>query len=221
MPDKIPCEIVTWHHFYQLCRVLAKRIIQSGFRPEVIVAIGRGGYMPARILSDLLGLMDLTSFKIEHYRGPGKPSRAAIRYPLSADLSGKRVLLVDDVTDSGETFLLAIEHLEQSGPPDEIRTAVLDHKTVSTYQPDYFARRIVKWRWLTYPWAIEEDIRGLLDRMVPRPGSVEAIMERLYRDHGLRLRRKQVEAILALIDGQSAQSATAVVSKQNNKDSHE
>lgn len=201
MPDKIPCELVTWHRFHQLCQVLAKRIIHSGFQPEVIVAIGRGGYMPARILSDLLGLMDLTSFKIEHYRAPGRPSRALIRYPLSADLSGKRVLLVDDVTDSGETFRLAIEHLLQSGPPAEIRTAVLDHKTVCAYQPDFFARRIVKWRWLTYPWAIEEDIRGLLQGMVPRPDNAEALMEFLHRDHGLRIPRKQAAAILELMEG--------------------
>jgi len=203
MPNKIPCELVSWHRFYRLCQVLAKRINQSGFRPEVIVAIGRGGYMPGRILSDFLGLMDLTSFKIEHYRGPEKRRRAVIKYPLNADLRNRRVLLVDDVSDSGETFHLAIDHLRQSGPPAEIRTAVLDHKTVCAYQPDFFARRIVKWRWITYPWAITEDIRGFLAWMEPRPATVEAVIERLYGDHGIRLSLKQAEAILGLIDEQT------------------
>lgn len=199
MPDKLPCELVTWHRFYQQCQLLAWRIIHSGFRPEVIVAIGRGGYMPGRVLADLLGIMDMTGFKIEHYRGAERQSCAVIRYPLCTGLREKRVLLVDDVCDSGETFHLAIEHVRQAGPPAELRTAVLDHKTVSSYQPDFFARRMNQWRWISYPWAVVEDIRGFLAAMESPPATAEAMIDALYRLHGIRLSRKRAEAILALI----------------------
>ncbi len=87
------CEVISWHRFYALARRLAHRVRDSGYRPEVIVAIGRGGYMPARILSDFLGQMDLTGFKIEHYRGAQKQVAASVRYPLAADVGGRRVLL--------------------------------------------------------------------------------------------------------------------------------
>lgn len=204
MPSKQPCELVSWHRFYQLCGILAHRIMQSGFRPEVIVAIGRGGYMPGRILADMLGLMDLTSFRIEHYRGAQRQPRAVIRYPLSADLRGRRVLLVDDVSDSGETFKLAIEHVRESGPPAELRTAVMDHKTVSAYQPDFFARHIVKWRWITYPWAITEDLQGFIAGIEPKPETVDRVIEGLVREHGIRLSRRQAESLMETLSAQQA-----------------
>lgn len=206
MPDKLPCELVSWHRFYQLCRILARRIMQSDFRPEIIVAVGRGGYMPGRVLSDMLGLMDLTTFRIEHYRGAQKQYHALIRYPLNADLQGKRVLLMDDVSDSGETFQLAIEHVHQAGPPAELRTAVLDHKTVSAYQPDFFARRIVKWRWITYPWAVTEDVKVFLYDIEPRPTTAEALIGYLKQNYGISLSLRQAEHILEMISAQEVWS---------------
>jgi hypoxanthine phosphoribosyltransferase len=76
-----PCELITWHQSYGLCRRLAERLRASGFRPDIIVAIGHGGWVIGRILADFLDLMDLTSFKIEHYHGPHKQARAKVKYP--------------------------------------------------------------------------------------------------------------------------------------------
>jgi len=194
----IPCEVISWNRFYVMVRRLARQIIDSGFRPDTIVAIGRGGYMPARILSDFLGLMDLTSFKIEHYTGATKSRHAVVRYPLSADLSGKRVLLVDDVSDSGDTFVTAIEHLHSCGKPIEVRTAVLHHKAVSHYAPDYYVQRVVKWRWLIYPWAVAEDITSFIHAMQPKPSDIDSVAARLNSDHGIRIPRPLLSDILAL-----------------------
>lgn len=182
----IPCELVTWSRFHALARRLARQVRDSGYRPDIIVAIGRGGYMPARILSDLLGLMDLATFKIEHYTGPRISKAPVIRYPLTADVSGKRVLLVDDVSDSGDTFNVAIDHVRSRGEPVELRTAVLHHKTVSRYRPDYFATRVAKWRWIIYPWAVAEDISSIIRAMRPRPTDIADIAQRLKSDHGIR-----------------------------------
>jgi len=99
-----PCELVSWERFYRLAQQLARIIHTAWFRPDIIVAIGRGGYMPARILSDCLGVFDLTDIKIEHYRGARRQRAARVRYPLSTGISGRHVLLVDDVSDSGDTF---------------------------------------------------------------------------------------------------------------------
>ena len=111
MSHPTPCELISWNGACDLCRQLVGKIRKAGYHPDIIVAIGRGGYMPARILSDYLDLMNLTSFKIEHYRGLHKEPAAQIRYPLSADLTGQQVHLVDDVSDSGDTFKLAMKHL--------------------------------------------------------------------------------------------------------------
>ena len=196
------CEIVTWNRFYALARKLARQVHESGYRPDVIVAIGRGGYMPARILSDFLDLDDLTTFKIEHYRGSRKDSEATVRYPLNADMSGRRVLLVDDVSDSGDTFATALRHLEEHGRPAALRTAVLHHKTVSDYVPDYYAHKVIKWRWIIYPWAVAEDLGGFIRAMQPRPNSAERIAERLAMERGIRVPRAVLLDVLAMLDAE-------------------
>lgn len=132
MSHPTPCELISWNGACDLCRQLVGKIRKAGYHPDIIVAIGRGGYMPARILSDYLDLMNLTSFKIEHYRGLHKEPAAQIRYPLSADLTGQQVHLVDDVSDSGDTFKLAMKHLWERGAA-EVRTAALHHKVVSSF----------------------------------------------------------------------------------------
>ena len=135
MTAKIRCEYISWSRFYSLARQLCHCIHDSGFKPDIIIAIGRGGYMPARIVSDFLHVMNLTSFKIEHYRGTQKKSRTLVRYPLGKGVAGDRVLLVDDVCDTGDTFEAARKHVGESMQPLEVRTAVLHYKKSSTFIP--------------------------------------------------------------------------------------
>lgn len=196
MQDDRRCELVSWQRFHGLARRLAHRVRTSGYRVDTLVAIGRGGYMPARILSDFLNVLDLTSFKIEHYHATRKERRAVVRYPLNADLSGRRVLLVDDVTDSGDTFAVALDHLAACGPPAEVRTAVLHHKVVSPHLPDYYAQKVVKWRWIIYPWAIAEDVGSFIGAMSPRPADATEIGHRLAAEHGIYLAPRLLQDIL-------------------------
>jgi hypothetical protein len=192
------CEVISWSSFYDLARRLARKIRNSGYQPEVIVAIGRGGYVPGRILSDLLGQMDLTSFKIEHYHHARKQHAARVRYPLATDVAGRRVLLVDDVADSGETFAVALEHLNSRGSPAEIRSAVLHYKSISPYVPDYYAQKVLKWRWIIYPWAVTEDVGSFIRDMDPKPASADEAARQLATEHGIRLPRKVLSDLLAL-----------------------
>lgn len=196
-PDQ-RCELVSWARFHTLARKLARAVHTSGYRPDILVAIGRGGYLPARILSDFLGLMDLTSFKIEHYHATRKGRQARVRYPLNTDLTGRRVLLVDDVSDSGDTFRVALDHLAGCGSPAEVRTAVLHHKLVSPYVPDYYAQKVRIWRWIIYPWAVAEDVGSFIRAMSPRPADIAEVERRLWLERGVRLPRALLRDILAL-----------------------
>lgn len=199
MRQNQPCELISWGRFQTLSRALATSVRQSGYTADMIVAIGRGGYMPARLLSDYLGIMNLTSFKIEHYRGARKHAAAVIQYPLSAVVQDKRVLLVDDVSDSGDTFTVAVEHIMQCGSPAQIRTAVLHHKITSRFIPDYYARKIVKWRWLIYPWAVSEDIASFIAAEITLPAPIDGIVAQINARHGIRVSPRQVEDALALL----------------------
>jgi hypoxanthine phosphoribosyltransferase len=154
--------------------------------------------MPARIISDFLHVMNLTSFKLEHYSGTQKSKTVVVRYPLGNGVAGQKVLLVDDVCDTGDTFDVACKHLEDRLQPAEIRTAVLHYKKTSSFIPDFYARRIVKWRWLIYPWAAAEDISEFIRQMEPRPDSLEGIIKNLDRDYGIRVPQKLLRDILTL-----------------------
>lgn len=192
------CELVSWSRFHALARKLARQVHASGYRPDILVGIGRGGYLPARILSDFLDLMDLTSFKIEHYHATRKGRQARVRYPLNADLTGRRVLLVDDVSDSGDTFRVALDHLASCGSPAEVRTAVLHHKVVSPFVPDYYAHKVINWRWIVYPWAVAEDVGSYIRAMSPPPVDMAEVERRLWLERGLRLPRPLLRDILEM-----------------------
>lgn len=191
------CELVSWQRAARLARDLAVRIRGAGFHPEVIVAIGRGGYVPGRLLADHLGLMNLTSFRIEHYTmGTHKEPVAEVKHPLCVDVSELRVLVVDDVSDSGDTLHVAIRHIEEKSRPAAIKTAVLHHKVVSRFQPDFYAQKVVRWRWITYPWAQHEDLSGLVAHMEPPVTSLSEAIERLRTDCGIRVSEAALKAAL-------------------------
>ena len=195
MPERMRCELISWPETERLCQRLAELIRASGYRPELVIAIGRGGYVPARLLCDELHLMGLTSIKIEHYlSGANRQKEAVIRYPLKADIRGLRVLLVDDVNDSGDTLAVATQHL-QAFQPCEVRTAVMHNKTVTRFKVDYCARKIIKWRWLIYPWAVNEDICGFLQRLVPAPASMEDAQKLLAERFNIAISPRRLQTI--------------------------
>ena len=90
--DQFPCEIISWAGINKLSRNLSLKIGKSGFRPDIVVAIARGGYVPARLLCDYLYLTNLSSFRIAHYTsGAEKQPRAELVDKLCRDLDGKKV----------------------------------------------------------------------------------------------------------------------------------
>ena len=192
------CELITWEHFYELARSLSLAMYKASFQPEIIVAISRGGCIPARVICDYLDVFDLDVVKIEHYHGVHKEKSAILRYPLSADINGKRVLLIDDVSDTGDSFDVAIQHLLKNGEPGDLKTAALHHKTVSSYIPDYYAEIVHEWRWIIYPWAIMEDLRSILESMETPPASIEDFARYLKLQHQLEVPGQTLEDMFAL-----------------------
>jgi len=198
--NDMPCELVSWERFNNLARRLAYQLRAAGWEIDMIVAIGRGGYMPGRILSDLLGIMNLATFKIEHYRGSHKSAQASIKYPLVAAVEAQKILLVDDVSDSGDTFKVALDHVRSVGTPARIHTAVLHHKTVSAFVPDYYAEMVKEWRWIIYPWAVTEDLAVLIQAAHLQSAAIAAIQEQLQQAHGIKPTTMQIEDALLLMN---------------------
>ena len=197
--DSFPCDLVTWNEFYDLARTLSRIVKASGWRPDLVVAIGRGGYVPARVVCDFLVHDLLTSIKVEHWGiAAQRRERASVRFPLATAASGQRVLVVDDVTDTGETLAAATGYLKSLGA-GEVRTAVLQHKASSTIEPDYYAERIDLWRWIIYPWAAHEDLVGFTGRVLSgagRPLSKGDIIAELKRRFEIDLDQVEMAEVL-------------------------
>jgi len=151
---KIRMREVGWNQIEQLCEELAGKIRESGFKPHVIVGIARGGWIPARLLSDRLLIANLASMRTEFYEDVGKTKKEPeITQCVSADVKGKSVLLVDDVSDTGLSLLTAKKHLEGAGAR-EIKIATLHYKPLSKVKPDFYAQETTDW--LVYAWEKNE-----------------------------------------------------------------
>lgn len=159
---ELKCHLYTWDDIQTLCGTLARKIKESGYLPDVIVAVARGGWIPARLLCDFLDIKELYSVKTEHWGVVATPDgEARLTQPLNIDLKGKKVLVVDDVADTGETIRVVIEHLKELSPKD-VKVAVIDYKKTSKFVPDFYAAEMEEWRWIVYPWSLREDIKGLI-----------------------------------------------------------
>ena len=143
-----------------LCLKLAREIKSSGFEPDMVVGVCRGGWVPARFLADFLGdIREVASVRAIFYTGINKTkAKVKITQPVSASVRGKNVLLVDDVADTGHTLASVVTHLINKGAR-EVRVAVLHYKPWSVIKPDYFAAKTTDW--VIYPWMIRETINEL------------------------------------------------------------
>ena len=165
--DCFECEVMDWNLFYKLARQVATKINSSGYRPDMIVGLARGGWVLARVLCDLIGIKDLVSLKVEHWGVTATPDgKAKLKYPLNVDITGKNVLVVDDITDTGESMRVTLEYLK-SLKPSEIKTAALRHINTSKFLPDYFGEEI-SWRWVIFPWNFTEDMCNIIPKVCKR-----------------------------------------------------
>jgi hypoxanthine phosphoribosyltransferase len=201
--EQINCEILSWNRVAKDAKRLSSLVKESGYKIDIAVAIARGGLVPARILSDYLSIRDLTTIKVEHWGITATPSEEAVlKFPLCTDIRDKNVLLVDDTTDTGDTLRVSIDYLK-SFEPKEIRTAVLIHKSRSAITPDYFIRKVVKWKWIIFPWHVWEDITEFVRRIVDSGiHDAEDIKDALEQRYNIKVNIVTVREILSEVKRQ-------------------
>lgn len=150
----------TYEDIHRTARDIAKRVKDSGFEPDVIVAIGSGGFIPARILRTFLG-KPILAVGIAYYDADDKPSELPrkVQWVEEAEkkLAGKRILLVDEVDDSRTTLEYCVRELLRHHPA-EIAVAVLHDKrkekrgVIPSEVKRYIAGKTIEDRWVCYPW---------------------------------------------------------------------
>ncbi|MHA1963733.1 MAG: phosphoribosyltransferase [Candidatus Thorarchaeota archaeon] len=158
------CYVLDFDDIYNYAYQTAIKVKKSGWRPDAIVGIARGGWVHARIACDLLGVKDLFSVKVDHWGVTAtKDGKAKLTCPLTGDVKGKRVLVVDDITDTGESLTTAVEHVKESDPL-EVKSATLMHIAGSKFVPDYYGVEMA-WAWEIWPWNFYEDMTALITKI--------------------------------------------------------
>ena len=165
---KIPVKLVSWEEIVEWTRQLAKKIKDSGYKPDVIIAVARGGYVPARLICDFLGVENLLSIQSQHWTEAAKKAeKAIIKFQYKVNLSGMKALLVDDIVDTGESVILAKKFIEENWKPSELRIAAMQWiSSVAKIKPDYYTIEVEEWVWFQYPWTRLEDITQFLKRII-------------------------------------------------------
>ncbi len=175
--ESFRCKLVSFEEISEWTDDIASQIRRSKYAPTVIIGLTRGGWIPARLLCDHLHVKKLYAVKTEHWGLTATPDgKALLTQECAVDVSKDDVLIMDDITDTGESLMLAIKHLEEQSPRS-LRTATLLHIAHSKIRPDFYSEEVPedRWTWFIFPWNLHEDMRTILPKTLYEPKSVAEI----------------------------------------------
>lgn len=185
-----------WDDIYEMLIDLALRVRHSGFNADLIVGVSRGGWAPGRILSDLLENPHTVNIKIEFYVGLGQTARKpVVTQPITEDISNKKVLVVDDVSDTGESLKVALDHVMEKGA-SSVKTVTVYYKPHSTFKPDFFASETSDW--IIFPWERLEATKLLIEEARSHDRSLDSVREILNR---CGFEKKTIDSLFQLASG--------------------
>ena len=152
-----PRERMSWAQLGEASRELARAIVDDGYEPDLILGIARGGLLVAGALSYAIGLKNTFTMNVEFYTGVDERLPVPMilpPVPALVDLQDARMLIADDVADTGLTLMLVKDFC--AGKVGEVRCAVLYEKPQSEVRCEYVWRRTD--RWITFPWSAEDPV---------------------------------------------------------------
>jgi hypoxanthine phosphoribosyltransferase len=151
-------ERMTWAELGSGTRDLAAQIVGDGYEPDLILGIARGGLLTSGALSYALDVKNAFTMNVEFYTGVDERLPVPMLLPPVpdlVDLRDERVLIADDVADTGQTLKLVKDFL--AGKTGEVRVAVLYEKPWSIVSCEYVWRRTD--RWIDFPWSADPPLR--------------------------------------------------------------
>jgi hypoxanthine phosphoribosyltransferase len=150
-------EILTWSEFGSASRDLAEAVATADYRPDIILAIARGGLFVAGGLGYALSVKNIYVMNVEYYTGIEERLPLPVMLPPTpalVDIEDARLLIADDVADTGHT--LAFVHDFCRGKVGEVRSAVLYQKPTSVIDCEFVWRRTD--RWIDFPWSSDPPV---------------------------------------------------------------
>ncbi len=150
-PQKL---LISWDEFGSSVDKLSIAVLKA-YKGQIdtVVGIARGGIPTSMVIADRLGA-ELDFIRIKSYKGVGIKTEPKVTSDVHTDLRNKKVLLVDDLSDQGDTFKFTINHLSRKYTPQKINTAALFVKPWSKFKPDIYLEVVDKW--IVFPWELKE-----------------------------------------------------------------
>ncbi len=198
--SKFPKAInITWDDLEALVWDVYLSLNEAGYDPDVIIAVARGGLVPGRILLDYLQKKHICTFQMGHLTGDMTiTEKPVLIYPLpEVNLTDKKVLVVDDVSDEGMTMKAVVDYL--SSKVGDIKTAVLVSKKDSRFKADFCPKVMEDWRWVLFPWSKHEDLVIFTEKALQMTGgaTIEEIIGILEESMNLEIATRDIEKVLS------------------------
>lgn len=154
----MPFHKLSWSDFYQDCLLLGEKILKAGIKFDRLIAISRGGLVPARILSDFLQL-PISNIVVSSYTNLKQLKEPEILEVAKINLKNQTILIVDEVSDTGKTFHRALKYFKNQ-PIKKIYTASPYVKPKSNFIPDFYVKVIDSW--IVFPYDLRETYEAFL-----------------------------------------------------------
>jgi hypoxanthine phosphoribosyltransferase len=155
--SEVPRELMSWQDLGDGARELAEFVDRDGYKPDIVLAIARGGLLVGGAIGYALGVKNTFTMNVEFYTGVDERLEMPMLLPPVPDLvdfAEQRVLIADDVADTGATLALVKDFCE--GKVGEVRCAVLYEKSRSVVSCEYVWRRTDSW--IEFPWSIRPPV---------------------------------------------------------------
>ena len=174
--------VPSWEELEELTFQLAEQIKASGVKIDRIVTLAKGGWPMSRSLVDFLQVPNIASVGIKFYAGINKRLRQPYIYQnLPVTVQGEKVLLFDDVADSGHSLMFARKYLLDNGVK-EVITATLFYKPKSKLKPDFFAYETRAW--IIFPYEKIETVKNLTNTW-QKAGIDKVVIKKRLKSLGL------------------------------------
>jgi uncharacterized protein len=197
--SKFPRAInISWDDLENLVWDVNLNLNKTGYDPDVVIAVARGGLVPARILLDYLQKKYICTFQMGHLTGDMTiTEKPVLIYPLpEINLTDKKVLVVDDVSDEGMTMQAVVNYLGSKA--GDIKTAVLVSKMNCKFRADFCPKVMDEWRWVLFPWSKHEDLVIFTEKALQMTGgaTIEEIIGILEDSMKLEVATLDIEKVL-------------------------
>ncbi len=177
--DEVAFIAPSWDELHALTFGIAQKIREHHYDFDRVVTLAKGGWPMSRSLADFLEISQVQSLGISFYKGiDEREAKPMVYQELPVDITGERVLLFDDVADTGESLAFVLQYLKEKGATS-ITTATVFYKERSQVTPDFFAAQVAEW--IVFPYELVETLQLVGNRWLSEGISPEEVVQRFIK----------------------------------------